>query len=193
MHPLRSGKVVQQMSDFETSIRITLVHEGGFQRLPNDSGNWTGGEIGVGELKGTKYGISAAQFPHLDIQNLTEEQAVEIYREGYWKSGYSQISSQLVADKLFDLGVLFGVHEAVSIMQQTLENDFHITVDGDFGDETLGAIEQSEEYSLLKSYETNMTTHAFNIITKKPAKRAFIQNWCGRIGCSLQTPCVAHR
>jgi lysozyme family protein len=181
------------MSDFRKSIEFTLVHEGGFQKLPKDSGNWTGGAIGVGELKGTKYGISAAQFPNLDIQNLTVDQAVEIYREGYWKSGYSQISSQLVADKLFDLGVLFGVHEAISIMQQTLENDFHVTVDGVFGNETLGAIEQCEETSLLKSYEANMTTHAFNIITKKPEKREFIQNWCGRIGCSLQTPCVLHR
>ena len=47
--------------------------------------------------------------------------------------------------------------------------------------------------NVLKSYEANMTTHAFNIITKKPEKRGCIQNWCGRIGCSLRTPCVAHR
>lgn len=31
----------------------------------NDPGNWTGGEIGKGECKGTNYGISAASYPDL--------------------------------------------------------------------------------------------------------------------------------
>lgn len=39
----------------------------------NDKGNWTGGRVGVGQLKGTKYGISAAAYLHLGIKSLTLE------------------------------------------------------------------------------------------------------------------------
>jgi len=178
------------MSDFETAIKITLVHEGGFQANPNDHANWSSGKIGEGELIGTKYGITALDMPGVAIRDLTVEQAVEYYREHYWKSGYSQINSQTIANKLFDLGVLFGVAEAVVIMQLTLQGDDEsLKTDGIFGNETLAIINAVDETSLLKSYEGNMATHAFNIITKNPAERGFLQGWCRRIGCYPETPC----
>lgn len=59
-------------------------YEGGFDNDRRDRGNWTSGKIGVGELKGTKYGIAAFVYPNLDIRNLTEDQAVSIYEQDYW-------------------------------------------------------------------------------------------------------------
>jgi hypothetical protein len=46
---------------FDRAFEETIGLEGGFSRNPDDNGNWTGGRRGLGELKGTKYGISAAQ------------------------------------------------------------------------------------------------------------------------------------
>lgn len=167
------------MADAKTAFLITtdVNHEGGFQKEANDKGNWTGGEIGVGELKGTKYGISAREFPNLDIENLTQDQAVQIYIEGYWKPLYSQISSQLVANKLADLGVLFGVGTAVGILQLTVG----VTVDHSFGPLTLQAVNEADEVSLLKNYKANMMTHAFNIATMNPAERGFLRGWGNRV------------
>lgn len=177
------------MSDFQIAVKQTLKHEGGFQKNPEDHANWSSGKIGEGKLIGTKYGITALDMPGVDIENITVDQAVAYYAEHYWKSLYSQIDSQPVADKLFDLGVLFGVHTAVAVMQQTLESAFHIDVDGTFGTETLGAINQSDEKSLLTSYEANMVTHTFNVAAKNPAERQFLAGWGRRINCSDDTPC----
>ncbi len=118
------------MADFRTAVLITIdpEHEGGFQKNSSDHANWSSGVIGEGELIGTKYGITALDMPGVDIENLTPDQAVEFYKERYWKDLYSQISSQIVANKLFDMGVLFGVKEAVSIMQLTLAG-FGLVVD----------------------------------------------------------------
>lgn len=58
-------------------------HEGGFTRDPRDPGNWTGGKIGVGENRGTKYGIACHAHPNVDIVNLTLAQAADIYRRQY--------------------------------------------------------------------------------------------------------------
>ena len=48
---------------FAAAIAMVLAHEGGFQGMPDDPGNWTGGRLGDGTLKGTKFGISAASYP----------------------------------------------------------------------------------------------------------------------------------
>ena len=51
---------------FETAYNFTASHEGKISKNENDPG-------GI-----TKYGISKRAYPHLDIENLTPEQAKEI-------------------------------------------------------------------------------------------------------------------
>lgn len=96
---------------FSRAVEFVLGWEGGFNNDPQDSGNWTGGVVGKGVLLGTKYGISAASYPSLDIKSLTREQAVEIYHRDYWvalglDSGGFTADYEVVA---FDSGVQHGV------------------------------------------------------------------------------------
>jgi hypothetical protein len=58
------------MSDFDRIFDFVVGSEGGFTDNPADPGNWTGGKIGAGECRGTKFGISAGAHPDLDIANL---------------------------------------------------------------------------------------------------------------------------
>ena len=60
---------------FDTVFDRTIGSEGGFQADRRDRGNWTSGEVGKGELKGTKYGLSAMTYPDLDIKAITLQQA----------------------------------------------------------------------------------------------------------------------
>lgn len=169
------------MADFKIAVSITMdaAHEGGFQAMHGDKGNWTGGEVGIGELRGTKYGISAAQFPNLDIRNLTTDQAAAIYQEGYWKTLYSQISDQLVANKLFDLGVLFGVGTAVKMLQITLQNKTAMVPDGIFGQHTLDALNQQENF--LPAYKATFLNHVMNVVNNNPGEGEFLTDWVRRI------------
>jgi lysozyme family protein len=57
---------------FSSVIKMILEHEGGYVNHPSDPG---------GE---TKYGISKRAYPDIDIANLTEEDAEEIYYRDYW-------------------------------------------------------------------------------------------------------------
>lgn len=168
-----------RMADPKVAFSITIdqAHEGGYQCDPNDRGNWTSGVVGQGELKGTKYGISAHEFPNEDIKNLTPERAIEIYTEGYWKTGYSQIVSQAIANKLADLGVLFGVHEAVAMLQAALK----IVPDGGFGPNTLAAVNASEPKSLLVAYQTLFVQHVLKIGADNPDERKYVSDWIRRI------------
>lgn len=163
--------------DVKTAIQKTLVHEGGFQNNANDHANWSSGHIGEGELIGTKFGITALDLPGVSIKDLTEDQAIAYYQEHYIKSGYAQIESQFVGEKLFDLGVLFGVRVAVGIMQAALG----ITTDGVFGPTTLQSVNSTEPASLYNSYKAAMVTHAINVATANPAEREFLTGWIRRI------------
>ena len=80
--PLPNGVIMDV--DFAQCASIVLQFEGGYSDDRNDAGNWTGGRVGRGELKGTKYGIAAAWHPDVDIRALTVYGAADIYRSGYW-------------------------------------------------------------------------------------------------------------
>jgi lysozyme family protein len=157
------------MADFKTAVLKTLKNEGGYVNDPADPGG------------ATNFGIIQADMPGVDMQTITQEQAVQYYAQHYWKPLYSQIEDQEVADKLFDMGVLFGVGTAVKNLQEALTNGFVISVDGAFGAETLSAVNQSDGPSLLNVYKTLLVTHTFAIATAKPQTRKFLRGWGKRI------------
>ncbi|MGE4406062.1 glycosyl hydrolase 108 family protein [Pseudomonas sp.] len=112
------------MSDvFAQALSFTLQREGKTSTDPDDPGNWTGGKVGAGELKGTRYGISAAAFPNVDIRGLTLEDASLLYRVHYWMNPkFDQVAAVApdVAARLFDLGVNCGTGGAGRMLQRAL-------------------------------------------------------------------------
>jgi hypothetical protein len=103
---------------WQRSRAFVAKWEGGYQNVQNDAGNWTGCAVGKGELKGTKYGISACSYPQLDIQNLTMAEADAIYFRDYWqKSGAAALPWPLCL-LVFDTAVLHGVGTARQWQQE---------------------------------------------------------------------------
>ena len=105
-------------SNFLKALTFTLKWEGGFTANPDDPGNWTGGSVGVGELKGTKWGISAASFPSLDIENLTIQEAASIYHEQYWEAISGDSRPYPEALVVFDFAVNSGVSRALALWER---------------------------------------------------------------------------
>ena len=59
------------MAAFDQAFDIVVLGtEKGYQNDPRDPGNWTGGAVDQGTLRGTNFGISAASYPTLDIARL---------------------------------------------------------------------------------------------------------------------------
>lgn len=122
---------------FQQCFAIVVGEEGGFGDDPRDSGNWTGGAVGVGQCNGTKFGISAAAFPTLDIRTLTLDAAEGIYQTRYWQpAGCDQVEPG-IAFLLFDAAVNNGVSRAVMFVQEAVG----VSADGVFGPQTLRAVQ----------------------------------------------------
>lgn len=124
------------MASFDICVSFTLAQEGGLSTDPEDRGNWTGGAVGKGTCKGTRFGISAAAYPDLDIGTLTEDGARAIYRRDYWAPIAGDALPAAVASVTFDAAVNNGVRRAALWLQGAAE----VAEDGRIGPETLAAV-----------------------------------------------------
>lgn len=120
---------------FQKSVALILEQEGGFQAKKSDRGNWTSGVVGKGELKGTKFGISAMTYPNEDIRALTKERAVELYHRDFWLKIRGDELPFPIAAVTFDAAVNSGPVRAIKWLQRALG----VTVDGVIGPVTMGA------------------------------------------------------
>lgn len=171
------------MSDdaFGAAVAIVLAHEGGYQALPGDPGNWTGGKIGAGELKGTKYGISAAQYPSLDIAALTADEAAAIFRRDFWdRFGLGRLPDPLAA-KLFDAAVNIGIEDAVRCLQRALRAcGQHDEEDGKLGAATLATATAVSPDLVLPALREALAGHYRLVAARNPAQSRFLTGWLAR-------------
>ena len=171
------------MDNFDYAFNYTVGQEGGFTKDPNDAGNWTGGTIGSGQLKGTKFGISAASYPNVDIENLTIDQAKAIYQKDYWtKYNYDKITSQLISSKCFDMTVNMG-GTAPYLIQLALKayTQNNITIDGQIGTETIIALNASNEMNLFFGLEVASGVYYWTLVNKANSKlKIYFNGWIKR-------------
>ncbi len=126
---------------FDDVFDRIVGNEGGFQCQRNDRGNWTSGKVGVGELKGTKFGISAMTYPNLDIKNLTREDAKKLFYTDWWvKLGMSRFPVSL-AYQMVDAAYHSGSHWANVFLQRALG----VNDDGLIGANTLSTLKAVED------------------------------------------------
>jgi lysozyme family protein len=154
------------MADLSQSIEITLRHEGGYVNNPEDAGG------------ATNMGIEQRDLPNIPIKTLTVAQAVAYYQEHYVKPWMSHIESQIVADKVFDMGVLLGVSTAVRLLQRALSFP-NAQQDGEFGPETLSAVNEDGD-NLLAPYKAVLAAHFRWIVQQEPSQQEFLQGWLNR-------------
>lgn len=132
--------------DFQESFDRVIGHEGRFSNDAKDPGNWTGGAVGMGELRGTKYGISAAAYPKLAIAALSREDARDIYLADYWNRLRLDEMPEGLRYFIFDYAVNSGATRAACDLQAALG----VLRDGDIGPKTLMAVKASSPVSIFR-------------------------------------------
>lgn len=134
--------------NYDQAFERVIGHEGSFQDDPRDRGNWTSGKIGQGQLKGTKYGVSAMAYPMLDIKNLTLDGAKDIYRADYWNRCHIDDLPDCVRFDMFDTAINSGVGTAIKLMQRALG----VKADGVWGPNTSAAAKAADPFLLDKKF-----------------------------------------
>lgn len=96
-----------------------IGHEGNYTNNPRDPGNWTGGKVGVGELKGTKWGLAAASYPTWDIENITLEEAYKEY-SNWWHELRLHELPKVMQYQMFDAAFNHGKRRANKLLQASV-------------------------------------------------------------------------
>lgn len=168
------------MTLFEQAFKIVVGHEGGYCCERADPGNWTGGAVGVGDLRGTKFGISAGSYPNLDIANLTVSSAQVTYFRDYWTKVAADQLPPPLALLVFDAAVNNGVGRAARWLQAAVGS----VPDGEIGPSTLSAVraQSAERGGAAVCAEFQAQRLAF--MAGLPTWRIFGLGWARRL-CAL--------
>jgi lysozyme family protein len=122
-----------------------IGHEGGFQDMHDDRGNWTSGIVGEGMLNGTKFGISAMSYPTIDIQGLDVMVAKAIYYSDWWKPLCINYLSFAMQYQMFDAAINHGRVSATKMLQRAIG----VKDDGVIGPVTIAAKNKIDINDLL--------------------------------------------
>lgn len=165
------------MSAFADCFAALIGNEGAYTNSSTDRGNWTSGQIGVGTLKGTKYGISAMSYPTLDIANLTLDAAQQIYRADYWNRFGGDLLDPALAFQVFDGAVNSGVGPAVRWLQSAAG----VTADGVIGPVTAAAIAAHQPKALIAAFNG----YRLQYMAQAAAWPTYSKGWALRIAGNL--------
>jgi len=164
-------------TNFIKSFEEIIGIEGGYVNDPKDKG---------GE---TKYGISKRSYPHLDIKNLTLNEAEYIYYNDYWfalKLDY--LDNYNIQSELFDTAVNMGVYKAQTILQEALnlmnrngKNFKDLVVDGAIGNKTIKAYNKVDKDILLKVLNGLQFMNYVRICKKDKTQERFFNGWMKRV------------
>ena len=139
------------MTVFEQCFTVTVGQEGVLSLDPSDRGNWTSGQVGVGVLKGSKYGLSAMRYPTLDFGTLTLNGAMPIYEKDYFREAGCDRLPPPLALLVFDAAV----NNGTGISPKWLQEAVGVVRDGVIGPATLAAVaeHQGQGLRLLATYQ----------------------------------------
>lgn len=163
---------------FDEAFKRLIGHEGGYSTDRRDPGNWTGGRVGVGTLKGTKFGLAANTYPNLDIKNLTLAQAKAIYKKDWWdKLGADGMHSAIVF-QLWDFAINAGRSRAIKELQQAVG----VPADGIIGPQTLAAVNAHDLNDVILS----LTAERLKFYTSLSTFKTYGKGWTNRVADNLK-------
>ena len=152
---------------FDSAVRQVIAREGG-DKLTNDPAD-------RGGL--TKYGISRHSYPDLDIQGLTELQAVGIYKRDFWDVlKLDDVNDSHIAAAIFDTAVNMGIGTAARLAQSLAG----VPVDGHIGPITIAGINRSEPMIFLPLFVIARIERYSDICTRHPGQKKYLHGWIKR-------------
>lgn len=169
------------MASFQPAYDLVAQAEGGYQKYPDDTGNYNS----LGQLVGTNWGINAQVYEarlgrppsEADMRNMPSSVARGIYEASYWaRIKGAQINSQAVANVFFDGHVNHGMW-GIKMMQEVLG----VAQDGIVGPITLAAINAANPADLVRRYVDRRRAAYQYLADSRSSQRKFLAGWLARL------------
>lgn len=150
---------------FDTAMAWILSIEGGYVDDPSDRG---------GE---TKYGISKRQYPWLDIESITKEDAADFYRKDYWVANNCNKLPQAIGLYLFDCVVNHRATTGIKFLQLAIG----AKADGIIGPLTIKKSYQVDARTVIHSMNVRRARYYFDMVMASKSQAKFLDGWTSRL------------
>lgn len=172
------------MADFRKALQKTLRHEGGYVFDKNDPGGET--YKGVSRRANPDWPgwplVTTAKdrdgFPNNleELPNLQDEVTL-LYSRNYWlKTKCHFISSQEIAEKLFDMAVNMGPKSAVKLAQKAS----NVKADGVIGPKTLAALNSADSDIFMLRFRLEIISKYVKICKGRGSSKRYLYGWIKR-------------
>lgn len=132
-------KIKNTMAKYDIAYELTGGFEGGFSDVPGDNGGYTYCGITEKNYPSWPYwsDIRSKNPKHNQVFPELHEAVKEFYKKEFWdKIHGDDISSQSLANQIYDTAVNAGISRAISLAQQSLG----VAVTGKINNEMLNAL-----------------------------------------------------
>lgn len=193
------------MADFQTAFGITNGNEGGWQNDPHDTGNDTAGRgtykgiasakqpqwkgwaivkaaidrmsaqppFGTAPYRDWVHRLNVALAANADLQRMVGD----FYRVNFWDvNRLGELSSQEVANKVYDSGVNQGTGTAARILQSCLDVD----QDGAIGPITIAAANKRDGAELAEAFRAARVAKYQQLVEAHPEDARYLDDWIAR-------------
>jgi len=173
------------MADFSAYIPKLLKHEGGYANVAADKGGET--YRGVSRVKNLTWAgwaiiddykrkVGPLKWNQV-IQNAQLDALVNsIYKAQYWdKLKADFIKNQSIAEIMVDFYVNGG------LVLRTIQKFVGVTADGIIGQQTVDAINKSNQEKLFNYIKLLRKKHYDNLVANDPTQRTFYEGWIERL------------
>ena len=133
-----------------------------YENVPGDDGG------------ATKYGIDQASHPHVDIKNLTEDQAEQIYWDESWVKLHAEELPLGVSEVMSNIAINTGIGHATKWLQEALGT----TADGIIGPNTIKLANDTNAKALTEKLIRRLETFYRAIGVGHNAQ--FLKGWLNR-------------
>lgn len=148
-----------------------LRREGGFVNNPSDRGGATNFGITIQTLRWWR------KDPNADIRTLGEAEAREILTALYIDKPKISLLPEAIREFMAD----FSVHSGPYVAIQHLQRALGVTVDGEIGPETLGAVASFDTDKLLRLLIASRVKMVAKLVQKAPNQVVFLVGWVDRV------------
>jgi len=176
------------ITSFESALPYILTNEGGYSDNPNDPGQETYRGISRKNYPMWKgWEIIDSYKPLEDEERILDPELIyevhNFYLNEFWnKNKLGELTSQLLARKLFDMCVNMGSYRGGIIAQQALANDCRVkvTIDGIIGEETINLINKQNVEAFLTSLRRRSVNFYEQLVKDRPESQEFLAGWIKR-------------
>ena len=176
------------MAQIQQALTKTLAFEGGYVFDKTDKGgetykgisrvnfpNWSGWK----DVDNYKRSYVGHSLDAMLQNNIQVQQSIEsFYKTNFWdRLGGDQISSQVVANNIFDFAVNSGVKRASQYAQRVAG----VIDDGIIGKNSINAINALDASSFIAEYKNLREAFLHSIAANNPTQLKFLNGWLNRV------------